>query len=114
MSVMDQEQFSQLLLTLGLNIDDRKTLTRIEEKLSNHLDNYRREQAELSKSVALADQKAAAAHNRLDRIIGIGGWTVFFTVGGLILTVIFNLWTINERRFDELRTRAQREVHANG
>lgn len=104
--VMDEHQFSQLLLTLGLNADDRKSLARIEEKLSNHLDNYRREQQETVRDIGLVDQKATAAHNRMDRIIGIGGWTVLFTVVGLVLSVIFNMWTINEKRFDRLQNGA--------
>ena len=103
---MTDEQFAQLIQNLSGSREAERTLTRIEERLMNHLENYNKDRLECSKELQRTENVAKAAHTRVDRVIGIGGWTVALTITGLVLTTLFNMWNINEKRFDRLQVNA--------
>ncbi len=71
-----------------METSERDLLIQIDTKLSQHLENYRRTRDEDLIKIAESNQRSLRAHERIDKIIVIGGFTVFVTVGGLILTVV--------------------------
>ena len=99
---MTDEQFAKLLEVVSGNHRAAETLTRIDERLKNHLENYNGDRLDCAKEVLRVETIAKGAHKRVDTIIGVGGWTVFLTVSGLIITTLINMYTINEKRFDSI------------
>ena len=71
-----------------METSERDLLIQIDTKLTQHLENYRRTRDEDLIKIAEADRRSMRAHERIDRIIIVGGITVFLTVSGLILTVL--------------------------
>ena len=72
-------------------MSEHDLLIRIDTKLTEHIDQYRRTRDEDLIKIAESDRRSMKAHERIDRIIVIGGLTVFLTVAGLIVTVLKSL-----------------------
>ena len=73
-----------------METSERDLLIQIDTKLSQHIENYRRTRDEDLIKISESNQRSVKAHERIDRVIVVGGITVFLTVSGLILTVVLS------------------------
>lgn len=85
---LSPDQFERLITVVTFGRDDRDRLIRIDENLKGHLSLYDKDRLETVAKTAIIERTAIRAHDRIDRVLVIGGWTMVFTIVGIIVVLV--------------------------